>query len=187
MKTHSQWNSLPGLRFGILTLCLLAGAPGMRAETASAATRETLDVFRRPERGLTNYFANAKGYAVFPEITKGGLVFGGAHGAGEVFAGDQLIGRARLTQVTVGAQIGGQVYSEIIFFETAQALEDFKASKLKVSAQVGAVASAESVGQTAKYHQGVAVFTFARQGLMGEASVGGQKFKFEAIAAAPAK
>jgi lipid-binding SYLF domain-containing protein len=103
---------------------------------------------------------------------------GGAHGTGEVFAKGQKIGNASLTQFTIGFQLGGQVYSEIIFFETEAALEDFKQSKFKLSAQASAVAAAEGVSENARYSQGVAIFTLAKSGLMFEGSVGGQKFSF---------
>jgi lipid-binding SYLF domain-containing protein len=81
--------------------------------------------------------------------------------------------------VTVGAQIGGQAFSEVIFFETKEALEKFKKSEFAMSAQVSAVAAQDGASKNAKYVEGVMVFTKAKQGLMAEASVGGQKFKFE--------
>lgn len=170
----------------LFALLLAAGlAAGVRAGTLTVPVQEAIAAFQRADSGLTNFFATAKGYVVFPEITKGGLVFGGARGRGHVFEAGQLIGGAEMTQVTVGAQIGGQVYSEVIFFETDAALADFKASKLKMSAQLSAVAAAEGVAKNAKYHEGVAIFTLPKQGLMGEASVGGQKFKFKPLTEQP--
>ncbi len=167
---------------GVVTL-FVAGT--MMAETLTAPVKSTIADFQRVDPGLTNLFASAKGFVVFPEIAKGGFVLGGAHGNGHVFAGGQLIGGAELTQVTVGAQIGGQIYSELIFFQTDTALADFKEGRLKLSAQVSAIAAAEGVAEHAKYHDGVAIFTLPRQGLMGEASVGGQKFRFKSLAVQP--
>jgi lipid-binding SYLF domain-containing protein len=83
-----------------------------------------------------------------------------------------------MTQVTVGAQLGGQQYSEIIFFDSKDALDNFKGGHFEMSAQVSAVAAAEGASANAKYRQGVAVFTMAKGGLMYEASIGGQKFTF---------
>ncbi|MGA1236041.1 MAG: YSC84-related protein, partial [Limisphaerales bacterium] len=74
---------------------------------------------------------------------------------------------------------GGQVYSEVVFFETAESLKNFKEGNFEFSAQVSAVAAAEGASANAKYKQGVLVFTLARGGLMYEASVGGQKFSYE--------
>jgi len=136
---------------------------------------------KKADSGLSDYFKKAVGYVVFPNVGKGGFIVGGAHGNGHVFENSKLVGYASLTQVTVGAQIGGQEYSEVIFFETKEALAKFKESKLAMSAQVSAVAAAEGASKNAKYVDGVMVFTRAKQGLMAEASVGGQKFKFEPV------
>jgi lipid-binding SYLF domain-containing protein len=125
----------------------------------------------------------AEGWAVFPNVGKGGLIVGGAHGTGLVYEKTNLIGKVTMTQGSIGAQIGGQTFAEIICFETAKALDDFKASKMEMSAEVSAVAAAEGVGRAAKYTQGVAVFTMPKKGLMAQASIGGQKFKYEPMAA----
>ena len=140
-----------------------------------------ITAFKKADPGLEQTFRNAAGYAVFPNVGKGGLVFGGAHGLGYVYDSDKLIGYASMTQVTFGAQIGGQEFSQIIFFETKEALTKFKESKYTMNAQVSAVAAAEGASKNAKYVDGVMVFTRAKQGLMAEASVGGQKFKFEPV------
>jgi lipid-binding SYLF domain-containing protein len=139
---------------------------------------EAIKAFKKADPGLEQTFTNAAGYAVFPNVGKGGLVFGGAHGLGYVYEADKLIGYASLTQVTFGAQIGGQEFSQVVFFETKAALEKFKQSQFTMNAQVSAVAAAEGASKNAKYVEGVMVFTHAKQGLMAEASVGGQKFKF---------
>ena len=151
-----------------------------RAELEGDATA-SIKAFEKADPGLTSMFEKAAGYAVFPNVGKGGFVIGGAHGNGIVWEGGKLVGYASMTQVTVGAQIGGQEFSEVIFFETKKALADFKASGFAMSAQVGAVAAAEGASKNAKYVEGVMVFTKAKQGLMAEASVGGQKFKFEPV------
>ena len=140
-----------------------------------------ITAFKQADPGLEETFKKAEGYAVFPNVGKGGLVFGGAHGNGYVYEGDKLIGYVSMTQVTFGAQIGGQEFSQVIFFETKEALTKFKESKYTMNAQVSAVAAAAGASQNAKYVDGVMVFTRAKQGLMAEASVGGQKFKFEPV------
>jgi len=140
-----------------------------------------IKAFQSADSGLKDTFKNAAGYVVFPNVGKGGFVVGGAHGNGLVYEESKLIGHASLTQVTVGAQVGGQEFSEVIFFETPAALAKFKQSGFAMSAQIGAVAAAEGAGKNAKYVEGVMVFTKAKQGLMAEASVGGQKFKFEPL------
>jgi lipid-binding SYLF domain-containing protein len=112
-------------------------------------------------------------------VGKGGFVVGGARGKGIVYEKDNVIGRAIMTQASIGAQVGGQTFAEVIFFETPGALNDFKAGKFEMSAEVSAVAAAEGASKTAKYKNGVAVFALPKKGLMVQASVGGQKFKYE--------
>ncbi len=141
-----------------------------------------IEAFKKADSGLKPTFVKAAGYVVFPNVGKGGFIIGGAHGNGHVYEKGKLIGYASLTQVTVGAQVGGQEFSEVIFFETKEALAKFKESGFAMSAQLSAVVAAEGTSKNAKYVDGVMIFTRAKQGLMAEASVGGQKFKFEPLA-----
>ena len=132
----------------------------------------------KTDADLAKWFAAAYGYVVFPSITKAAVVVGGAAGNGQVFEKGAYIGDAHVTQGTIGAQLGGQSFSEVIFFETKAALDRFKENKFEWTAGLSAVAAAEGKTKDAKYANGVAVFTHAKKGLMAEASVGGQKFKF---------
>jgi len=104
---------------------------------------------------------------------------GGAGGKGVVYQKGNPVGRATMTQASIGAQAGGQTFSQVIFFETPAALSDFKSGKFEMSADISAVAAAEGASKSANYKKGVAVFTLSKRGLMVQASVGGQKFKFE--------
>ena len=54
----------------------------------------------------------------------------------------------------------------------------FTQSKLEFAAQATAVAANEGAGANADYHEGVAIFMMVKGGLMAEAAIGGQKFKF---------
>ncbi|HEY6106414.1 MAG TPA: YSC84-related protein [Anaeromyxobacteraceae bacterium] len=159
-------------------LALLALPVAARADDVKDA-QETVAVFKRTDPGLSRFFERSVGWAVFPTVGKGAIGIGGAHGSGVLFEGGKAAGTCALTQVTIGFQLGGQAYSEIIFFERAATLADFKKGALALAAQVSAVAAAEGASANAKYQLGVAVFTIAKGGLMYEASVGGQKFSFE--------
>lgn len=173
----------------IVTTLLLAGLVVSGQARASEAkykkiqgdVDDAIAAFKKADPSLEEKFKSAAGCAVFPNVGKGGLVFGGAHGLGYVFEGEKVIGYASLTQVTFGAQIGGQEFSQVIFFETPAALTKFRQSQFTMNAQVSAVAAAAGASQNAKYVDGVMVFTRAKQGLMAEASVGGQKFKFTPV------
>ena len=167
-----------------LTLVLRAPVEVRAAEekkpekTLASETDDAIAQFKKTDSKIDKLFSEATGYAVFPTVAKGAIGVGAAQGDGQVYEKGKLIGTASLTQVTIGLQLGGQAYSEVIFFETKTALDDFKAGKFAISAQVSAVAAAEGASGNAKYQQGVLVFTVAKGGLMYEASVGGQKFKF---------
>jgi lipid-binding SYLF domain-containing protein len=141
--------------------------------------RQTVAKYRQADPGLDQFFGRSAAYVVFPGIGKGGYIVGGAHGTGVLFEGGVPSGKVTMNQVTVGAQVGGQEYSEIIFLETPKVVADFKAGKINLSAQASAVALSDGAAAVAKFKNGVAIFTQVKGGLMAEASVGGQKFKFE--------
>jgi lipid-binding SYLF domain-containing protein len=173
----------------------------MSSAYADADYSNAIKVFR-DSPVVQPYFNNAYGYAVFPTIGKGGVGIGGAHGSGQVYVGDKVTGKTSMTQLTIGWQLGGQAYSQIIFFEDKRAYEEFTSGNFEFSAQAsavaitagaqaqagttGAAASASPGGSAGaqaatKYQKGMAVFTRAKGGLMYEAAIGGQKFSFEPI------
>ncbi len=168
----------PRAPIAALLAAALAAPAAARGDDVAEA-RRAVARFRKADPGLSRFFEKAAGYAVFPTVGKGAIGIGGAHGKGVLFERGRAVGRTTLTQVTVGFQLGGQAYSEIIFFESAEALADFKDGEFALAAQVSAVAAAAGASADARYTQGVAVFTMAKGGLMYEASVGGQKFGFE--------
>ncbi len=172
--------------------CLLAVWLSFAGATLAEATEpkiaelekkssSAMATFKRLDPEITRWIDAAAGYAIFPKVAKGGFVVGGAGGTGLVYKQNKLIGSVRLSQVTVGAQIGGQSFAELILFETEETLERFKESRLEMSAQATAVAASDGEAKNARYTQGVAIFTFPHTGLMAEASVGGQKFDFTAL------
>ena len=128
---------------------------------------------------LEKHFHDAYAFAVFPKITKGGLGIGGAGGHGLVFDNKTVIGQSNLAQATFGLQAGGQQYMEVIFFEDQPALERFTGGKVKFSGQASAVALKDGASVDVNYQDGVAIFTKTIGGLMAEASVGGQTFKYK--------
>lgn len=128
--------------------------------------------------GMQKFFDESEGYAVFPSVGKGGFVVGGAFGRGLVIVNEQVDGYTSLSQATIGAQIGGQKYSQFIFFKDQNALDNFKRGNFEFSAQASAVAITASTSVDTNYDAGVAVFTHAGGGLMAEATLGGQKFSY---------
>ncbi len=130
---------------------------------------------------MQSLFNNSYGYVIFPNVGKGGIGIGGAAGNGAVYQGGSVVGMAKMKQVTVGFQFGGQAYREVIFFENKAALDRFKSDNFEFSAQASAVAATAGASANAKYRDGVMVFTQAKGGLMYEATVGGQKFDYRSF------
>jgi lipid-binding SYLF domain-containing protein len=150
-----------------------------KAKEGRNAAQETIAEFQAKDSGIKTFFDMAHGYAVFPKITKGGVLIGGAHGSGVVYEKGVVVGRATLSQGTVGFQLGFQTYSEIIFFKSKPAFDRMKDGKLLFSGQASAIAAEEGASTDVGYEEGIAVFTLPRAGLMAEASIGGQRLTFE--------
>ena len=145
---------------------------------ASDKTIKALNKFKKIS-SLKTYFKKARGYAVFPNVGKGGIGIGGARGKGEVFEKGKVIGSTSLTQVSIGFQLGGQAFSQIIFFKDKKSLERFTEGNFEFGASASAALISEGANASADYSDGVAVLTFSKGGLMYEASIGGQKFSYE--------
>ena len=150
-----------------------------KVEKASNNTIKALNKFKNIS-SLKPYFKKARGYAVFPNVGKGGFGIGGARGKGEVFEKGAVHGSTTLTQLSVGFQLGGQAFSQIIFFKNKKSLERFTEGNFEFGASASAVLISEGANASADYSDGVAVFTFSKGGLMYEASIGGQKFSYKA-------
>jgi lipid-binding SYLF domain-containing protein len=171
---QAKYILLPLLLFG--TMISLIAQKKEIVNDSQAAKAE----FIKTDAKMAGLFGGAYGYVIFPNVGKGAVGVGGASGRGAVYEHGALIGGAKLSQVSIGFQFGGQSYREVVFFETKEAMDRFKQNKIEFSAQVSAVAAASGASANAKYKEGVMVFTMQKGGLMYEASVGGQKFKFEA-------
>jgi len=170
-----------------------------QAAWAQDSYDRTVNAFRQAG-GTTPFFESAYGFAVFPTIGKGGVGIGGAHGKGRVYAGGRHVGDTTMTQLTLGFQLGGQAFSQIVFFQDERAFREFSTGNFEFSAQATAVALTAGVSAEAStgggmaagasggrndattthggYRKGMAIFTIAKGGLMYEAALGGQKFTF---------
>ncbi len=177
-----------------LSLAFLPAAPALADEYS-----DTVKLFQDAGQSA-EFFKTAYGYAVFPTIGKGGVGVGAAHGSGRVYAKGKHIGDTSMTQVSVGLQLGGQAFSQIIFFQDERALKEFTGGNFEFGAEASAVAitaaaggQANTTGSSAgasggkedattvgKYYKGMAIFTIAKGGLMYQATVGGQKFSYKA-------
>ena len=148
-------------------------------EEALAKAQATVDILLEKNPKMQKYFDAAAGYVVIPTVGKAGFGIGGARGKGLLFEGGEPTAEVTMTQLSIGFQWGGQAYSEFLFFEDDTALEHFKGGNYELGAQASAVAVTAGASADAGYESGVAIFTYAKGGLMYEAAVGGQKFKVE--------
>jgi lipid-binding SYLF domain-containing protein len=166
-----------------LTLSGCSTAPSTEGEKHTLVTEAdtSLAQFKRRDPGVASAVNSAYGYAVFPTIAKGGAGIGGAHGRGVVYEQGRMVGYCDMSQGTIGLQLGGQSFSELILFENKNALDRFKGGEWAMAAQATAVAAHSGAAATAKYSDGVMIFVDNEKGLMGEAAVGGQKFKYQPL------
>ena len=147
-----------------LFVALLSTFSTRAEEDLVAMSKSALTAFKTKDSSLTNFMNRCVGFAVFPDIGKGGFIVGGAHGKGLVYEkGGGVIGKSTMSQASVGAQAGGQSFSELIFFETPTALNNFKNGKFEMSGEISAVAIQEGASAAAKYKNGVAVFTLPKK------------------------
>ena len=173
------------MRALLLTLIALSFAGSAHAFEPNVNDEMELNVaqailaIKRADPGIEAFFENAAGYAVFPSVGKGGFVVGGAFGRGLVIVDEQVDGYTSMTQGTIGLQIGGQKYSQFIFFKDDTAIDHFRRGNFEFGAQASAVAITAGASADASYDGGVAVFTHAAGGLMIEGSVGGQRFTYQ--------
>lgn len=173
---------------------------------AASSYHDTIDLFKNAGASGT-FFDKAYGYAVFPTIGEGAVGIGGARGKGHVYVHGAWVGNVEMTQVSVGFQLGGKAFSQIIFFEDKRSLDEFESGSYEFAADASAVAITAGANAGAgtngtdsgvsggmkdaithgKYYKGMAVFTIAKGGLMGQLAVGGQKFKYVPRAAKSAE
>jgi lipid-binding SYLF domain-containing protein len=184
------------LRTLLLVIVALLGASPALADKYS----DTIELFKNAGQS-SSFFKKCYGYAVFPTIGKAGFVVGGAYGEGRVYAHGAPVGDTSMTQLSVGFQLGGEGYSQIVFLEDKRSFDDFTSGNFEFGANVGAIVitaaasgSASTTGATGsasggkkdaatagEYHRGMAVFIIAKGGLMYEASVSGQKFSYKPL------
>jgi len=160
------------------TWMALAGQTDKKDKQLVEDSKKGIKDFIHTDSLMKQLFKSAYGYVVFPNVGKGAIGIGGASGGGIVYEKGAIQGKAQMTQVTVGFQFGGQAYREVVFFEDKATLDRFKENKIEFSAQVSAVAATAGASGNAKYTDGILIFTQQKGGLMYEASVGGQKFKY---------
>ncbi|GMR16573.1 MAG: lipid-binding SYLF domain-containing protein [Gammaproteobacteria bacterium] len=182
------------IRAMIITLfAFLACSFPVFADSDAQDDKDALKAFKISEV-VSKIHKSAYGYAIFPNIGKGGFGIGAAHGSGRVYKGGKKTGDVSMTQISIGFQVGGQTYRQVIYFQDKRAFDDFTSGEFEFGAQAEAIAITSSAGVSAgsegtsasanatqsetKYHKGMIVFTMGKGGLMYQAALGGQKYNY---------
>jgi lipid-binding SYLF domain-containing protein len=179
-----RWTT--GLALAVTVLAGLLGscatAPASREDKAAlvAEARSRWQQMRTADPTLDALVQRGYGYALFPNVGKGGLGVGGAYGRGVVYEQGRHIGYSELKQGTVGVQAGGQSFSELLVFENKAALDRFKEGRLGFAAGASAVVLKSGVATNVNFVDGVAVVVQPLGGVMVEAAIGGQQFTYQA-------
>jgi lipid-binding SYLF domain-containing protein len=199
-------SSLSYFRYALLALLLtlmgtLASSLAQAKQPKIQDYSSTIAVFKKSPEGQA-YFNHAYGFAVFPTVGKGGFGIGAAHGKGQVYVGNKVTGFTTINQLSIGFQVGGQAFSQIIFFEDERAYKEFTSGNFEfdatasaVAITAGAQAQASTTGSSAgasagpatgkqiasNYNKGMATLIHAKGGLMYQAAIGGQKFTYESL------
>ena len=147
--------------------------------TLEEEVQATLKRLEAKDQGLKQFLKKSYGYAVFPSVGKAALVVGGAYGKGLVFERGKMIGYATMSQLTLGVQLGGDTFTEVLAFESKESLDRFKKGRTAFAANASAVLVKAAAGGTADFEKGVAALAYTRGGMMLEMAIGGQKFKFK--------
>jgi len=184
----------------VLTVC--AALALSVSALAAGRYEETINLFKNAGASST-FFDKSYAYAVFPTIGEGAIGIGGAHGKGHLYVHGKWVGNVDMDQVSLGFQLGGKAFSQIIFFEDKRAVDEFEAGTYEFDANASAVAITAGANATAgtngtdagasggmkdaitrgQFYKGAAVFTIPKGGLMGSLAIGGQKFSFTPRAA----
>jgi lipid-binding SYLF domain-containing protein len=162
----------------VLAGCAIAPERPESKAVLSSEVIEAIAIFKDKDPDIQRFFDTSYGYAVLPKIAKVAFIGGGAYGKGEVYEQGKMVGYCSMSQATLGFSFGGEYFREIIFFKDKNDLDVFKTEEFTFSAQITGVAATVGAAAKADYQSGMAVFIMANKGLMVDASLGGQKFKY---------
>lgn len=165
----------------VVALVLALAVPAVAFDVDPKAVSSTVAAFKSKQAASKSLFAKAYGYAIYPTVTRGAVGIGGAYAEGGVYKGGKLVAKTSLTAVSIGLGLGGESYSEVIFFQNKAAFDRFAEGKMEFGARANAVFLQQGVSGEPPYVDGVLILAQTKAGLMADASVGGQKFTFEKL------
>ncbi|MFS4447343.1 YSC84-related protein [Maribacter sp. 2307UL18-2] len=168
----------------VVAMMLMVTLSSAQTKTERKLTKEAVKakqvlLAENPELGTL--FENSVGYVIFPNVGKAGLIFGGAAGKGVLVEHKMLTGTVDMKKINIGMQAGIQEMAQVLFFQTAETLSDFKEGNFEFGAQASLIALNSGIATNTAYQDGVSVFVMPKSGLMMDASIGGQKFNYRAL------
>jgi len=88
------------LALGILMMANASPASAKKADDEKLASdvRDAMTRFEEKDSTFKKTTESVVGYAIFPEVAKGGFIVGGSSGRGEVYEGGKLIGYGKLSK-----------------------------------------------------------------------------------------
>ena len=143
--------------------------------------KETIERFKDKDPTIAPLFAKSAGYFIVPTVGEGAFIIGGGHGKGEAFEGGTYIGNVAVSEMSIGAQVGGQSYSELVFFEKTADVQRLKEGSFAFNAEVTAVAAEKGAAKNGTFKDGTLAFILPKKGLMASAAIAGQKVDFTAV------
>jgi hypothetical protein len=160
---------------GCATVSELAGeAPDLKTQADIAVTKaQTTDA------SLEAVLVNSAGHAVFPTIGHGARANGDTYNRGVIYEYGRAVGDVSIRQASSSLRQDGRAYTEIIVFQTEEAVFAFKQGEFAFDTLATAVAIKPGAAANAAYTRGVAVFTVDHSGDPYAASIGAQKFSYQ--------
>jgi lipid-binding SYLF domain-containing protein len=146
-----------------------------------AAQAALVDLLDRNE-SLRERLDKAAGYAIFPSVGKAAAVLGATYGVGEVYEKGRLIGYAALIQLTLGVQLGGDTFSELVILDKPETLKRFKEGKVAFAANAAAVIVKAGAAAARAPTPGSDIELVSEGGMLLETAIGGQKIVFRPAA-----
>lgn len=136
-----------------------------------------LGVLKAKDAALAELIDGAYAVAVL-SVGRGGFILGGGGGSGAVYRNSRPIGTAKVSSFTVGLQLGGQSFTQVILMQDRATFERMRDGDKEATVQATAVAATAGAAASVTYTNGIAILIDEAKGLMAEAAVGGQSFTY---------
>ena len=144
-----------------------------------ASVSEALKQFHMLDPTHEKLAENAAGMLIFPRVTKAGVGISGEYGEGVLQVKGQTVNYYSVTAASIGLTLGAAKRSEIIMFNTPQALAAFISSKgWSIGADTGIALASKGAGgsyDTQTLQKPIVGFVFGEKGLIADLSLEGSK------------